>query len=83
MVSLLAFLVELLSSVVDLVVIFLTDVLLNDPLGAIAFLVGAGLTTATLAFGTYLAVGALLKEFGIELPAPGRTSVRDLRGRRQ
>jgi hypothetical protein len=83
MVSLLAFLAELLSSLVDLVVVGVTEVLLNDPLGAIAFLAGSALFVVTFGFGAYLVVGALLKELGIELPAPGRTSVRELRGRRQ
>jgi hypothetical protein len=74
MVSLLAFLTELLASVVDLVVIFVTDVLLVDPLGAISLLVGGALTTGTLGFVTYLAIGAVLDLFGLTLPTPGRTS---------
>ncbi|MFB6252481.1 MAG: hypothetical protein ABEI27_12505 [Halobellus sp.] len=61
MVSILGFVVQLFTSVFDLVVIFFSDVLLGvDPLTAISFLVGAGLTTATVAYFAYLVAGAAL-----------------------
>jgi hypothetical protein len=73
MVSLVEFVVELLASVVQLVVVFLTEVAFTDPLAFISFAVGAAITTGSVAFLSYLAVGALLREVGIELPTPGRT----------
>jgi hypothetical protein len=64
MVSILGFVVQLVTSVVDLVRIFLFEVFLGvDPLSAISFLVGAGLTTATVAYFTYLVVGAVVNQF--------------------
>ena len=64
MVSILGFVVQLVTSVVDLVRIFLFEVFLGvDPLSAISFLVGAGLTTATVAYFAYLVVGAIVNQF--------------------
>jgi hypothetical protein len=77
MVSLLEFLVEFLASTVRLVVIFVTDVALRDPLAFVAFAVGAGLTTATLAFFAYLVLGATLEAVGVDAGSPGRTPRRE------
>jgi len=63
MVTILDFVVQLVVSVVDLVRIFLLEVLLGvDPLTAISFLVGAGLTTGAVAVFGYLALGAALNQ---------------------
>ena len=63
MVTILDLVVQLVVSVVDLVRIFLLEVLLGvDPLTAISFLVGAGLTTAAIAVFGYLVVGAALNQ---------------------
>ena len=63
MVTILDFVVQLVVSVVDLVRIFLLEVLLGvDPLTAISFLVGGGLTTAAVAGFGYLALGAALNQ---------------------
>ncbi|WP_338741086.1 hypothetical protein [Haloplanus salilacus] len=51
---------ELLRSVVDLVVIFATEVAPQDPIGLLVFLAGAVLTTVAAGFLGLLAVGALL-----------------------
>lgn len=61
MVTVVDFLVQLVVSVFDLVRIFLLEVLLGvDPLTAVSFLVGGGLTTAAVAVFGYLVVGSLL-----------------------
>lgn len=73
MVTLLEFAAELVISGIDLIAIFLTEVAFRDPLAFVSFLTGALLTTATVAFGGYLFVGAVLRELGISLPTPGRT----------
>jgi hypothetical protein len=52
--------VELVRSVVDLVVIFATEVALQDPIGFLVFLAGAVLTTFAAGFFGLLTVGALL-----------------------
>ena len=63
MITVVDFVVELVVSVFDLVRIFLLEVLLGvDPLTAVSFLVGGGLTTAALGVFGYLAVGALLNQ---------------------
>lgn len=63
MVTILDFVVELVVSVFNLVRIFVLEVLLGvDPLTAISFLVGAGLTTGAVAVLGYLAVGAALNQ---------------------
>ena len=62
MATLLDFIVALLTSIGDLVVIFLRDVALRgDPLALLVFLVGAGLTTAAVA-GFGAALHALAQE---------------------
>jgi hypothetical protein len=50
---------ELLRSVVDLVVIFATEVAPQDPIGLLVFLAGAVLTTAAAGVFGLLVVGAL------------------------
>jgi hypothetical protein len=63
MVTIVDFVVELVVSVFDLVRIFLLEVFLGvDPLTAVLFLVGGGLTTAAVAGFGYLAVGAALNQ---------------------
>jgi hypothetical protein len=63
MVTVVDFVVQLVVSVFDLVRIFLLEVLLGvDPLTAISFLVGGGLTTAAVAGFGYLVVGAALNQ---------------------
>jgi len=63
MVTVVDFIVQLVVSVFDLVRIFLLEVLLGvDPLTAVIFLVGGGLTTGAVAVFGYLAVGALLNQ---------------------
>ncbi|WP_049985135.1 hypothetical protein [Halobellus rufus] len=63
MVTVIDFVVQLLTSIVSLVQIFLTDVLLGvDPITAISFLVGAGLTTFAVVFFGYLVLGALVNQ---------------------
>jgi hypothetical protein len=54
------FVVQLGRSVVDLVVIFATEVALQDPITLLVFLVGAALTTFAAGFFGVLTVGALL-----------------------
>jgi hypothetical protein len=73
MVSLVAFVTRLLGSLVDLTVIFVTEVALRDPLAFVAFLVGSGLVTVSVAALGYLVVGAVFREVGVEFPTPGRT----------
>lgn len=63
MVTVVDFVVQLVVSVFDLVRIFLLEVLLGvDPLTAVSFLVGAGLTTAAVAGFGYLVAGAALNQ---------------------
>jgi hypothetical protein len=70
MASLLTLVVELLASVLELAVIFVTDVALRDPLAFVSFLVGAGLTTASvLGFG-YLVLGAAVDWLGDVIGTP-------------
>ncbi|RLM56452.1 hypothetical protein DVK02_08040 [Halobellus sp. Atlit-31R] len=61
MVSVIGFIVQLVTSIVTLVRTFLFEVFLGvDPLTAVLFLVGGGLTTAAVAYFGYLVLGALL-----------------------
>jgi len=72
MVTLVDFVVQLLVSVVELVGIFLFDILLGvDPLTAVSFLIGGGLTTAAVVGFGYLAAGAVLNQLtGVGASAP-------------
>jgi hypothetical protein len=60
MVTLVDFLVRLVASVFELVVIFITRVALSDPLAFVSFAIGAVLTTASVAALGYLALGAVV-----------------------
>ncbi|WP_136600913.1 hypothetical protein [Salinigranum halophilum] len=60
MVTLVDFLARLIGSVFELVVIFITQVALSDPLSFISFAIGGALTTFALVAFAYLAVGALV-----------------------
>jgi hypothetical protein len=53
-------LVRLVESVVDLVIIFATEVATHDPIGLLVFLVGAALTTVAAGLFGVLTVGALV-----------------------
>jgi hypothetical protein len=70
MASLLTLVVELFASLLQLAVIFVRDVALRDPLSFVSFLVGAGLTTASvLGFG-YLVAGAVVDWLGDVIGTP-------------
>jgi hypothetical protein len=73
MVTLTQFVSELLGSLVRLVVIFLRDVALRDPLSFVAFAMGALLVTASLAVFGYLVLGAVVELAGGTMWSPGRT----------
>ncbi|WP_101294084.1 hypothetical protein [Halegenticoccus soli] len=73
MVSVLEFLAELVGSSIRLGIIFATEVVLNDPLSAISFLIGAVLTGFSVLFFGYLVVGAAGEFLGSLMPSPGRT----------
>jgi hypothetical protein len=67
------FVLELLSNVVELLVIFVDKVVLGvDPLTAISWIAGQVLIVGAVAVLGYLALGALAAEFGVELPAIGK-----------
>ena len=53
-------LVRLVESVVDLVIIFATEVATHDPIGLLVFLVGAALTTFAAGLFGVLTLGALI-----------------------
>jgi hypothetical protein len=65
MVTVIDFLIRLVTSIVDLIVIFVTEVAIRDPLAFVSLLFGAAFVGgASLALG-YLALGALGYELGI------------------
>jgi hypothetical protein len=64
MATLTAVISKLLSSIVDLVVIFLTDVALNDPLGFVVWAIGVGLTTVAVVYFFALALGGIAAALG-------------------
>lgn len=74
MVSLGEFIVQLLMSIVELLVTFITDVLLSSPISAILLIVGGLLIGGASLVVLYLALGALAKLFGgfIGSPAGGQ-----------
>ncbi|MGQ4556770.1 hypothetical protein [Halobellus sp. GM3] len=78
MVTVIDFVAQLLTSIVDLVRIFLFEVLLGvDPITSVSFLVGAVLTTGAVAFFAYLVLGALVNQLtGLGASAPDAASVR-------
>ena len=59
MVTILDFVVEILSNVVELARIFLFDVIVNDPLSLISWVTGALIMAFTMGLMAYLALGAL------------------------
>jgi len=68
------FVVELVTDVFRLAIVFVQEVVLGvDPLTAVSFVVGQVFVIGAVAVFTYAAVGALLDAVGIELPAIGRT----------
>lgn len=67
------FVLELLSNVVELLFIFVQEVVLAvDPLTAVSFIVGQVLVVGAVAALGYLALGALAAELGVELPTIGK-----------
>jgi len=67
------FILELLSNVVELLVIFVQEVVLGvDPLTAVSWVVGQAIIVAAVAALGYLALGALAAELGVELPGIGK-----------
>lgn len=60
MVTVTDFIARLIGSVFELVVIFITQVALSDPLSFISFAIGGALTTFAIAALGYLALGALV-----------------------
>ena len=73
MVTVIEFVVQLVTSVRDLIVIFVRDVALADPLSFVSFLFGALFVGGASAVMGYLALGALGYEFGIgDLAAESR-----------
>ncbi|MFC7135670.1 hypothetical protein [Halobaculum litoreum] len=73
MVTVTDFVIELVTSVIDLIVIFVTEVALRDPLAFVSFLFGALFVGGASAVLGYLALGALGYEFGIgDLAAQSR-----------
>ena len=59
MVTIFDFVVEILGNVVELARIFLFDVIVNDPLSLVSWLVGAVLIAFSMGLMAYLALGAL------------------------
>lgn len=76
MVTVLDFIARLVGSVFELVVIFVLDVALADPLSFVSFAIGAALTTFSVAVLGYLALGALA-----DAVVPGGGSDSDTIGR--
>ncbi|MFB6256396.1 MAG: hypothetical protein ABEH58_06680 [Haloplanus sp.] len=60
MVTVTELLVRLVESVVDLVIVFATEVATHDPIGFVIFVVGAALTTVAAGLFGVLVVGALI-----------------------
>ncbi|MEZ3163215.1 hypothetical protein ABNG03_00415 [Halorubrum sp. RMP-47] len=73
MMALIDFVSRLVGDVGRFVDIFLNDLILGagDPLSALLVLVGQVLIVASVAALGYAAVGALLSEIGVDLPALG------------
>jgi hypothetical protein len=81
MVTVTEFVVRLVVSVVDLFVIFLTEVALSDPLAFVSLLVGGALTTFAIGFFAYLTLGALLDPLLGDRSGPGGPGESDTIGR--
>jgi hypothetical protein len=71
-----ALVAELLASLVRLVVVFVTQVALRDPLAFVSFLVGAALTTGAVAVLAYLGLRAAIDAVGLSRGSPGRAPPR-------
>ncbi|KTG08831.1 hypothetical protein AUR64_13510 [Haloprofundus marisrubri] len=82
MVTILEFITELVVSTFTLIGLFITDVLLSggDILSiafrAVSMAVGGAMVVGASVALLYLAVGALVREFGVNVSSPGRTRVR-------
>ncbi|WP_224267867.1 hypothetical protein [Haloprofundus salinisoli] len=82
MVTILEFVTQLLVSAFQLIGMFITDVLLSggDILAtifrAVSIASGTALIVVSVAVMGYLAVGAFVREFGVNVSSPGRTRVR-------
>lgn len=72
MLTLTAFIAELLTSLVRLVFAFFDVLLTTDPLSAISLLVGAALIGGSSAVFGYLALGALVDWLGGLIGSPAR-----------
>ena len=74
MVTILDFVGEILSNVVEITRLFLFDIALNDPLSLISWLTGALIMAFTMGLMAYLALGALGELVGgsIGTRRPGR-----------
>ena len=64
MVTLFDFVAEILGNVFELARIFLLDVIVNDPLSLVSWVVGAVIMAFTIGLMAYLALGALGELFG-------------------
>ena len=74
--TLLDLVVELLSSIVRLVVVFTTEVALRqpiDPLALASLASGTVFVLISVGFVGYLVAGALVEELGVDLGSPGRS----------
>ncbi|WP_224333626.1 hypothetical protein [Haloprofundus halobius] len=82
MVTILEFVTDLILGTFELVGMFVFDVLLSgsDVLAtvfrAVSILTGSALIVLSVIVVGYLAVGALIREFGVNVSSPGRTRVR-------
>ena len=76
MATLLDLVVEFLSSIVRLVVVFTTEVALRqpiDPLALASLASGTVFVLVSVGFVGYLVAGALFEALGIDLDSPGRS----------
>jgi hypothetical protein len=80
MVTVTDFLVRLVTSAIELVITFATEVAFNDPLTFVSFLFGTIFVVGASAVFGYVVVGAVANELGLQLPSPGR-GTREGRGR--
>lgn len=72
-------LAALVRSALELPAVFLTEVVLRepvDPLAVVSIAVGTLLTVLPVAALGYLVLGAALAEVGVSLPVPGRSPPR-------
>ncbi|WP_224448473.1 hypothetical protein [Haloprofundus salilacus] len=82
MVTILEFVSQLIVSTFRLIGLFITDVLLSGTdvisiaFRAVSMLAGGAMVVGASLALLYLAVGALIREFGVNLASPGRTRAR-------